>query len=431
MRKILTAIFLAFSLLGFSQATFVQVKDGKFTIGETPYYYLGTNYWYGMNLGSKGEAGNRERLIRELDLLKENGVTNLRVIAASEGPNDEPYRIVPALLEKPGVYNQDLFEGLDFLLSEMANRNLKAVVCLGDMWPWSGGFGQFLVWSGQESAIPYPPPHEGGDWNTYQQFTIQFFENESCIKMYNDHVTTVVNRVNSITGLAFKNDPTIMAWELCNEPRGLSKTKPYQEWIKNSSNLIRSLDQNHLITIGSEGETAFPTYVNNDFVGDHSYENIDYATIHIWIENWDWYNPEKPDQTFDKAVSKAKEYLVNHVEQGRKLGKPIVLEEFGIARDNRSYDPASMTKMRDKYYSIMFNEVYQLAKKGENISGVNFWAFGGEGRPMKPFGLMWKPGHDFIGDPPHEHQGWYSVYDTDFSTLKVIKKAAKKMAKLK
>lgn len=430
MRKILIALFLVNYVLSFSQTAFVRVQNGKFTIGDDPYYYIGTNFWYGMNLGSQGEGGNRERLIRELDLLKENGVTNLRVIAASEGPDTEPYRIVPALLQEPNVYNAEVLEGLDFLLNEMAKRNLKAVVCLGDMWPWSGGFGQFLVWSGVQESIPYPPPHAGGTWDNYQQFTTQFFENDSCIKMYNDHVSEIVNRTNSISGVAFKNDPTIMAWELCNEPRGLSKTKAYQQWIKNSSDLIRSLDANHLITIGSEGETAFPTYVNNDFIEDHAFENIDYATIHIWIENWDWYNPEKTEETFDKAVVKAKEYLIKHVEQGKKLGKPIVLEEFGIARDNRSYDPTSLTKMRDKYYKIMFDEVYELAKSGKNISGANFWAFGGEGRPMKPYGLMWKPNHDFIGDPPHEHQGWYSVYDTDLSTLKIIKKAAKKMSKL-
>src|SRR5215216_701262 len=55
---------------------FVVVKNTGFEINGKPYHYLGTNFWYGLNLGSKGAGGNRDRLIRELDRLKTLGVTN-------------------------------------------------------------------------------------------------------------------------------------------------------------------------------------------------------------------------------------------------------------------------------------------------------------------------------------------------------------------
>jgi len=62
----------------------------------------------------------------------------------------------------------------------------------------------------------------------------------------------------------------------------------------------------------------------------------------------------------------------------------------------------------------------------KKAAGVNFWAWGGEGRPRQS-GCWWKIGDDFIGDPPHEQQGWYSVYDTDTSTHKIIAKYASLM----
>ena len=38
------------------------------------------------------------------------------------------------------------------------------------------------------------------------------------------------------------------------------------------------------------------------------------------------------------------------------------------------------------------------------------------------FGLYWQPGDPFVGDPPHELQGWYSIYNTDKSTLGIVKR---------
>jgi mannan endo-1,4-beta-mannosidase len=63
------------------------MRDGK------PYIFMGANYWQGMNLGSSGEGGNRERLKRELDQMQKTGITNLRILALSEGPDGSPYRV--------------------------------------------------------------------------------------------------------------------------------------------------------------------------------------------------------------------------------------------------------------------------------------------------------------------------------------------------
>ena len=148
-----------------------------YRFGE-PYRFVGANLWYAMHLGAADTAsGDRPRLLRELDRLQALGVSNIRVLAASEGPDREswfvlgaptPWRILPSMQPSPGAYNEAVVAGLDFLLAEMAKRDMTAVLMLGNMWPWSGGFAQYVSWAAGD-RIPYPPPAVGGSWDGYQQ----------------------------------------------------------------------------------------------------------------------------------------------------------------------------------------------------------------------------------------------------------------------
>lgn len=426
---ILLAFVLLMSTLPTSNAQnqFVKVRSGHFEIGGRPYYFLGTNFWYGINLGSGGAGGDRQRLLKELDHLQELGVNNLRIMAASEGPDDQPWRMVPALQSSPGVYKQELLDGLDYLLAEMGKREMKAVLCLNNFWPWSGGMAQYVNWFGGK-AIPYPPPAEGGDWARYQLYAIRFYKNEAAKAAFQDHVRLLIQRHNSYTGLSYKEDPTIMAWELANEPRGIIRPSAMQKWIAETARFIKSLDPHHLVTVGSEGRTS-SRFAGNVFRKDHASPHIDYTTIHIWVQNWGWYDPQHAEKTFEKACRKAKRYLKKHLRWSSRMGKPLVLEEFGISRDLDDHSPEAPTTYRDQYYKFMFDEIYRRAVSGAPVAGCNFWAWAGQGRPREPRAI-WQPGDDFTGDPPHEHQGWYSVYDHDHSTLEIIRAYAKKMNEL-
>lgn len=412
-----------------TKSGFVKVNQTGFEIDGKPYYFMGTNFWYGINLGSE-KSGQRDRLIRELDHLQKLGINNLRVVGLSEGPDNQPCRMLPAVQNAPGEFDEDLLQGLDFLLTEMKKRNMYAVVCMGNFWPWSGGFGQYLVWSGSADSIPYPPPHPNGDWDTYMKFTSKFYSDPKAVQIYWDGIKKIVTRKNSITGISYTEDPTIMAWQLCNEPRGMDNQDQYNSWIDSSAALIKSWDSNHLVTAGTEGYTSGPEYAGVDVVENHNGKNIDYATCHIWVENWGWYDPRKNNETYDSAVAKMRSYLKRHIDAAAQLGKPMVVEEFGIARDSGSFEPSASVNVKDDYYATVFEEVYQYASQKTPVAGVNFWAWSGEGRPKQP-GTMWNKGDEFTGDPPHELQGWYSVYNTDTTTHKVIKQYAEKMNSLK
>ncbi len=397
--------------------SFISVNGPHFEFEGAPYRFIGTNFWQGMHLA----AFDRPKLLRELEHLKQLGITNLRLMASSEGPDTAPWRVVPSLQPRPGEYHEALLKGLDFLLAEMGKRGLFAVLCLGNFWPWSGGMSQYLAWHGK-GPIPYPPPAEGGNWAKYALYTSRFFYHGASRWAYEAHVRKIVTRINSLTGIPYRDDPTIMTWQLANEPRGMLRARAYRRWIRKSAALIKSLDPNHLVSIGSEGRTA--TFLSGTRpVRDHRCPGIDYMTCHIWVQNWGWYDPLFPEETYEAGEKKALKYLGKHVKKAQKLGMPLVLEEFGIARDSNAYEPSSGTAIRDRYYKRMFEEVLTHQANSGVLAGINFWAWAGESRPPVP-GAIWKTGDSLIGDPPHEHQGWYSVYDSDKSTLAVIEEAA-------
>ena len=398
-----------------AQTRFVQVDGLQFRLEGQPYHPVGANFWYGMDLGASIEG--QARLERELDRMAALGINNLRIMGASEGPDGEPWRVQPALQPEPGEFREEIWVGLDYLLRAMSQRDMHAVICLGNFWPWSGGFGQYLAWVKGDS-IPYPPPQPGGTWAKYMYFSSRFYQNKEAVSLYRSLIHRLLSRTNSLTGVAYKDDPTIMAWQLANEPRGLEQSRAFLRWVDQSAALVKSLAPQQLVSIGSEGQTP-SKLAGTLFKKAHRSDYIDYCTMHIWPENWGWYDPLKAEQSFPVALEKAKQYVEIHQKVAGRIGKPLVLEEFGMARDQRDMGDGSSTEFRNQFYGFLLEQVQLSVQEGGALQGLNFWAWGGEGRPREAGGF-WQRGDDFIGDPAHEEQGWYSVYDSDRSTQVLI-----------
>ena len=80
---------------------------------------------------------------------------------------------------------------------------------------------------------------------------------------------------------------------------------------------------------------------------------------------------------YPKALEKAKEYINDHAARAAKVGKPLLLEEFGFPRDGGSFDPASPVTLRDQY----FQEVYALVRSlmpTTPMAGIMPWAWAGD-----------------------------------------------------
>jgi mannan endo-1,4-beta-mannosidase len=389
--------------------TFVSVQNGRFVLEGRPYRFAGGNFWQGMNMGARAPIGDRKRLVAELKRMRRLGITNLRVLALSQGPNTEPYRVTPALETSPGVYDKRVLDGLDFLLAQIRKNGMTAVMVLNNYWQWSGGMAQYVSWS-DGSPIPYP--NQTGGWNRFMTYSDGFYDCAECRRWYRNDIHMLVEHVNAYTHQKYRNDPAIFSWELANEPRSYPDA-----WIDDTASYIKSLDPNHMVTTGSEGA---PPGEGDDFAKTHDDPDIDYATIHIWPQNWGFFDPAHPS-SYESAERMALGYLSDREDASAKLGKPLVLEEFGLARDWKPlhdvYDPRSTTTYRDRYYRALYAAVEQSVSSDGPLQGDNFWAWAGKARP----GSRW------IGDPPHEKAGWYSVYDADGSTLSIISAHARRL----
>ncbi|MEI9850908.1 MAG: cellulase family glycosylhydrolase [Sphingomonas sp.] len=408
---------------------FVQVRGTGFTLDGKPYRYAGANIWYGAHLGAAAPPGDRARLKRELDALAALGVTNLRILAsAEEGPLRNSVR--PGFRGPGGAWNPALLDGLDFCLAEMGRRGMKAVLYLTNFWEWSGGMATYLYYVTGKYIDMGVPEHP---WPAFPNATAQFYANEKAVALYHDWVRALVGRTNAATGTAYRDDPTIMAWQLANEPRPGGSPEAaapllpaYYAWVRGTAKLIKSIDRNHLVSTGNEGLKGSVESADV-FRKAHAFPGIDYLTAHIWPLNWGWIDARNLEGTNQKGLVLVEEYIRDHTGYARELGKPLVIEEFGYPRDGGGYDPESATRYKDAYYRLIYDAVENSARTGGPIQGSNFWAWNGEGRAAHG-DHKYKDGDMFVGDPPHEPQGWYGVFDSDAGTRAVIAAHARALA---
>lgn len=431
----LITTLLAFSLLSMplstkasvQSASFVSVKNHRFFTNARPYYFIGANYWYGGLLGLESDKKKGvERLRRELDFLKANGVNNLRIMAGAEGSGmiNGVMRVAPPLQPEQGKFNENNLDGLDLVLSEMGKRDMKAVIFLSNNWEWSGGFQQYLIWNDKVSDSMKTRKLT---WDEQRDVVSQFYVCEPCRENYDKQVNLILNRTNKYSKKKYTEDSAVMAWELANEPRPMRPfvNDAYKKWISDVAALIKAKDKNHLVTIGHEGfmgteDIKLYEEINAD-------KNLDYLTIHIWAKNWGWFEGDKVAEGFPNVVEKAVSYINRHLTVAEKLNKPLVIEEFGLPRDKQSFDINAATSLRDDYYKRIFSILAKNAATNGHLAGAAFWAFGGTARPVKNQ-IFWKAGDDYMGDPPMEEQGLNTVFDSDRSTWKIINSFTKTLA---
>lgn len=410
----------------------VRREGTTFQRGGKRYRYVGANMWSAAYLGAAAPTGDVDRLRRELDALAGLGVRNLRLLASSErSPLANSLR--PTFRDRGPVYNEALLRGLDVALAEMGKRDITGVLYLTNFWEWSGGMMTYLYWvNGGHYINNNDPAHP---WPEFADRASAFYANADAVRLYHDYVRAVVGRTNTITGVRYVDDPTIMAWQLANEPRpgggvavAHANMAGFDGWVAATARLIKSIDRNHLVSTGSEGLKGC---VEEEacVLAEHRVQGIDYLTTHVWPLNWSWVDDKDLAGTWVAGKAKVEAYVAAHVALARTLGKPLVIEEFGFPRDV-GYDPGTSTLWKDRFYTVIYDAVLAGTRGDGPVAGSNFWGWGGAGRSSRTDHHFAPGPAGYVADPPHEPQGWYSVFDTDASTRGVIAAHAAALARV-
>lgn len=358
---------------------------------------VGVNFWHAMWLGAEAPLGDPDRLRRELDTLAERGLSCVRLMVGAEGPNDAEERVAPALQPEPGVWDRWLLDGLGVTLDELAARDMSAIACLTNFWWWSGGLSQYRAWAGAGEI-----PRAGYD--EFERFSAGFYRDAGARALFDAHVDVVVSR--------YAGHRALLAWEVCNEARGKHDPEGMRSFLVETARYVRSIDPATPVASGSEGSTAHPERAGLDFADDHRDPSIDLATCHLWLQNWGLWDPAADDDgRFEEALGWSREYLRRHARAAAALGKPLWIEEIGLARDGGRFDAGATTTRRDRFFDEMLTEARALESQGLPVAGLLAWAWTGEGGER-------------IGDPPHEPPGWYGIAARDTSTLGVLSRHA-------
>ncbi|CAL4936856.1 unnamed protein product [Urochloa decumbens] len=337
---------------------FVGVDGTQFVVGggKTTIYFSGFNAYWLMLLAS--DPARRPKVVAAFRQASDHGLNLARTWAFSDG-GDAP------LQSEPGVYDEAMFQGLDFVIAEAGRHGIYLLLCLVNNFPDFGGKRQYVAWAREAG--------HGG------LATADHFFNTTVVKdYYKSHVKRVLTRVNTVTAVAYRDDPTILGWELMNEPRCDADPTGamVQAWVEEMAPYVKSVDGgNHLVTAGLEGFygagaheskdlNPWGIYYGTNFVATHLAAGVDFATIHLYPDVWLWGSAPAKQAAF------LRNWTRSHAEAAELyLAKPLLVTEYG----KFLWEGVANETQRDGFLALVLDSIYDSAKGGGPIVGGAFW----------------------------------------------------------
>ncbi|KAI4331758.1 hypothetical protein L6164_016715 [Bauhinia variegata] len=354
-------LFPYFVKLGFSwrHQDLFKSKVTEFQLNNSPFLFDGFNSYWMMHVAT--DPTQRDKVSNVLCEASAAGLTVCRTWAFSDGGDQ-------ALQISPGVYDEQVFQALDFVVAEARKYRVRLILSLANNYNDFGGRPQYVQWA-KSAGVPVKNDDD-------------FYTNPIIKSYYKNHVKRVLTRINTITRTAYKDDPTIMAWELINEPRCQVdySGKTINGWVQEIASYVKSIHNKHLLEVGMEGfygdsvpdrKQYNPGYqVGTDFISNNLIREIDFATIHAYPDNW------LSGQNDSAQMAFMQNWMTSHWrDSATVLKKPVVLSEFGKSKKDPGYNIFS----RNSYMNAVYSSIYNLAQNGGTFAGGLVWQLVDEG----------------------------------------------------
>src|SRR6266480_3559174 len=199
--------------------SFVQTRGSRFVFAGRPFRFVGAN----VSVMYRDE--DRLRMPETLRQASQSGIRVVRVWASGEGgPGDigpvadlRDWPRTHPLRWAPGKWNEEALVHLDNVIAEASRNKLLVQLCLTNWWRDTGGVTQYLRWAGINDAADDSRP-----FGINNERAMLFYTNETTRRLYREHVEKIATRRNTITGQLYRDDPTIMGYELMNEAQAVS-----------------------------------------------------------------------------------------------------------------------------------------------------------------------------------------------------------------
>ena len=332
---------------GAAPAGFVTTRGTGFEVDGRPFRFAGANNYYlnyqpaDMVADALDRAAARNMtVIRTWAFLDIGHPDGSESVDGGGAKNGVWFRALDPVT-RTVVLNESGLAHLDATLVAARARGLRLILTLSNNWVDFGGADQQLRWEALLDPTYTDPAHD------------DFFTRPWQVQTYTAYATALAGRTNSLSGVVYRDDPTILAWELINEPRcqgsgayrstnnctlhyAKFNTTPVAwkipPWADAVSAALKAADPHHLVAVGDEGflceeYQAFPDmvgdcYAGTDFVRQTALPHIDFASMHLYPEAW--------GRGGAGAAAWGAAWIANHSAAAAALGKPLVLGEFGV-----------------------------------------------------------------------------------------------------
>ncbi|MFW7379643.1 MAG: glycoside hydrolase 5 family protein [Oligoflexus sp.] len=376
-----------------STSDFVRVENGRFVHNSEDFFFVGSNF-YRLSLSDRF-YGQDKRVVSAgkasypfvddvFSGYKQKGIKVVRIWGfscegAGHGANP-PLLTFQGARQLPVKLNEPAFEKLDYVIDSAGRHGIKLIMPLVNFEPEYCGMGW---WVKQIT----------GSNNQHD-----FYTDEKVWDAYTSYVRSVLERKNQFTGKAYREDPTIMAIEVANEPHtkdyyeckvtGLSESACMQRnmkdfgagtlvynWLTRISAFVKEVSPNHLVSTGEEGYLASldslapecrgkHRWIHNgskgvDFIRNASIANIDFLTVHLYPDNWNIPPSDLP--WFKQCV------IEHRANIARLNQKPIVLEETGFNSNPDGYGQKIYKDDRAYYLSYMLQATTRAGFAGTMV----------------------------------------------------------------